>query len=363
MADFTVFRLTFRSPLRIGERGVGLEVTRPYVPADTLFSALCMAWRDFFSEQDMLNDILHRYTPQSSPGSAPFFLTSAFPYAGSVRFFPKPLAHLPQVTIADDSAKAYKRVRFVSETVFHKLLNAEAVHFDDGSCGNDGQVWLSCSGSTKNQPPDPLSLQSFWDAESNDYIFWRVNIRPRVTLDRVNSASMIWHIGGVHFRENAGLWFAVDFRTTDASFQNKFVSCLRLLGDTGLGSERGGGYGLFQFSHQLESLPSAANANSFLTLTPFCPKDTAELKSLTQGPAAYELITRRGWIGSPKGSTLRRKTIWMFSEGSVFSSSASQPPGTLVDVTPEMWKTGNVAADARHDVFRYGYGFPIGLRR
>ena len=45
MADFPTYRLAFRSPLHVGERGVGLEAAHVRVPADTLFSAICSVWR------------------------------------------------------------------------------------------------------------------------------------------------------------------------------------------------------------------------------------------------------------------------------------------------------------------------------
>jgi CRISPR/Cas system CSM-associated protein Csm4 (group 5 of RAMP superfamily) len=44
MQGTVVYTLRFRAPLHIGERGIGQEETRDYVPADTLFSALCTMW-------------------------------------------------------------------------------------------------------------------------------------------------------------------------------------------------------------------------------------------------------------------------------------------------------------------------------
>ena len=172
----------------------------------------------------------------------------------------------------------------------------------------------------------------------------------------LNSTSDIWHIGSVHFRDDCGLWFAVEFGE-HAHLRQKLEACLRLLGDTGLGGERGGGYGLFSWtSNPKETMPTAANANAFITLAPFCPRDEHELARLAGGAPSYEIITRRGWIASPDGSTLRRKTIWMFGEGAVFSDSGSPRPGVLIDVTPDIWEGGK-----KHSVYRYGYAFPIGF--
>jgi CRISPR-associated protein Csm4 len=365
MAQFMTYRLKFRSPVRIGERGVGLEATRPYIPADTLFSAICCAWRELYSDSDLIKEILDRFYPRSPMlGVEPFFLTSAFPYASSVRFFPKPLA-IKNLRIDENSVKAFRRIRFISEAILNKLITGEVITFGKKSYSNDGNVWLDLARSPNDAKTlEEQALSLFWEPDQNDYFFWRIMTRPRVTLDRIASSSMIWHIGSVHFKEECGLWFAVDFRTTaDAAFQQRFEACLRFLGDTGLGSERGGGFGLFKFCRSFENLPSAGQAKDFVTLAPFCPKNEQELEKLTADAPAYELITRRGWISSSEGSALRRKTIWMFSEGSVFSNPDLQYPGTMVDVTPDIWKEGAVPQIKRHDVFRYGYAFPIGIRR
>ena len=77
MANYTIYRLRFRSPLRVGERGVGLEVTRPYVPADTLFSAICSTWRELYGADSLVQEVLAKIAEK--PVEAPFFLSSAFP--------------------------------------------------------------------------------------------------------------------------------------------------------------------------------------------------------------------------------------------------------------------------------------------
>lgn len=74
---------------------------------------------------------------------------------------------------------------------------------------------------------------------------------------------------------------------------------------------------------------------------------------MTDEGAVYELITRRGWISSPEASNLRRRTIWMFKEGSVLSGQPEWGIGQLVNLKPD---------PSPHDVWRYGYAFPIGVK-
>jgi hypothetical protein len=100
-------------------------------------------------------------------------------------------------------------------------------------------------------------------------------------------------------------------------------------------------------------LPEVAAAAKFVTLSPLCPADAAQAARLTGLGAAYELLCRRGWICSPEGSHLRRKSVWMITEGSVLTGSVQSVAGRLVDVKPDMLQA--------HPVYRYGYAFAVGV--
>ena len=90
-----------------------MEETAISIPADTLFSAVCQTWRTFYGE-GYLTDFLARYETDE-----PFLLTSAFPFADDIRFFPKPLIDF-NINV-DDDRKKLKQVRYLSEDVFVKL--------------------------------------------------------------------------------------------------------------------------------------------------------------------------------------------------------------------------------------------------
>ena len=70
MAAFPTYHLAFRSPLHVGERGVGLETAQIHVPADTLFSAICSVWRAVYGVDGLLGDVLDWF---DETGSEPFF--------------------------------------------------------------------------------------------------------------------------------------------------------------------------------------------------------------------------------------------------------------------------------------------------
>ena len=320
MAKHVIYYLNFRSPLHLGRSGVGLEETEISIPADTLFSAICQTWRTFFGE-DVLTDFLAPYET-----GEPFLLTSAFPFAGDSRFFPKPLTDLD--VNSDDDRKKLKKVQYLSERRFRPIVNGESIIFDADHLINDGQLWMH-------------------DDDKCPRAVWKTDKRPRVTLDRQSSASEIWHLKAVKFEEGCGLWFAAKFDTEKT--QSQIETILRVLGDTGIGGERSAGYGSFDFHSKTEEIESDSGSNRFITLSPICPRDTDQLNMLLQGDVGYTLEERSGWIGSAEGSGLRRQQVWLFAEGSVLNGNGAGV-GRLVDLQP---------AACPHPVWRYAYAWPI----
>ena len=327
MSKHVTYYLNFRLPLHLGRRGVGLEETKISIPADTLFSAISQTWRTFYGEA-VLTDFLAQYDT-----GEPFLLTSAFPFAGNIRFFPKPLSDL-KVNGGDD-VKKLKRVRFLSERRFRQIVDGTLNALDDADLLkdkdliNDGQLWIH-------------------DDDKCPPTVWKTDKRPRVTLDRQSSASEIWHLKAVKFEENCGLWFDARFEAEET--QTQIETLLRILGDTGIGGERSAGYGAFDFHSKPAESESEQGTNQFVTLSPICPRDVNELDRLIQGDdVGYALEERSGWIGSSEGSGLRRQQVWMFAEGSVLSGDGAKV-GCLADLTPEV---------CPHPVWRYAYAWPI----
>lgn len=337
-----VYHLRFRSPLRIGERGVGLEATRTYIPADTLFSAVCSAWRLLYDTDSLQSELLH---PFSKAQTVPFLISSAFPFAGEVCFYPKPLGIRP--SNLNKSEKIFKRVRFVSKIVFQQMIEGSPPDFQERDCANGDLVWLTYD--------ERKSLNDCVDEATGKLLFWKTTVVPRVTLDRITNASQIWHMGMVQFVKGAGLWFAVRFLQDSEAIVNKFEACLRLLEDSGIGGERGAGLGLFRFESKDHNVPNNPSATRFMTLSPFCPASKDELQSLLGEQVSYDLILRRGWIDSPEGGNLRRKQLWMFGEGSVLTGNPQAAVGSLQDTKPD-------GIPDLHPVYRYGYAFPVGVK-
>lgn len=335
MGTYTVYRLTFKTQLHLGRTigpaqagSLGLENTETYIPADTLFSAICQMWATFYDTQN-LTTFLNRYTVEND--SLPFTLTSAFPFAQNIYLFPKPM-------IWTDRSKESKRIQFVSYDIFQDIVSGNPPQFDVAQLISGDKVWMSAE-----------EIKQLKTSDEEDFNVWTTNTRPRVTLGSRNSGSEIWHVQTVQFNTDCGLWFAAKFDCEET--QQKIETLLRVLGDCGIGGERNAGYGQFDFQKDTIDIPTAQAGDRFVTLSPICPKSSVQLEQMLLGDIAYLLNPSTGWITDP-GSTSSRKRINLFAEGSVLHAT-DNPVGRLVDLQPDGFS---------HPVYRYGYAWQVGIK-
>ncbi len=345
--ETTVYRLTFKTQLHLGRAtgaaqtgSLGLEKTETYISADTLFSAICQTWATFYNTAS-LTEFLNPYTAES--GSLPITLTSAFPFADQVYFFPKPLMHNYRPGDEESAdhpslAKKRKRVQYVSNDIFQGIITGTSPPFAKQNLINSEDIWVSTD--EKHQLNKVMN-----DAP----IVWEKKTRPRVSIDRQTDESSIWHVETVQFNKKCGLWFAAKY-DSDAT-KHKIETLLRVLGDCGIGGERNAGYGQFAFEPATNfQLPATEGNDQFVTLSPICPKSEAQLSQLRIGRTAYTLTPITGWV-STTGSNDFRQHIHMFAEGSILNT-CDESIGRLVDLKPK---------DYPHPVYRYGYAWQIGI--
>ncbi|MGH3147130.1 MAG: type III-A CRISPR-associated RAMP protein Csm4 [Rubrobacter sp.] len=300
-------KMHLRAPLHVGSSTVGEEDTHDYVPSDTLFSAICHAYLDL-SGVGALESLLDRF----SEGEPPFLVSSAFPFAGETLFLPAPrIAPPPRAEEQVRGAKKrLKETAWLSLEDFSRVLRGEDV-----------------------------------SEEERAALLPRKELLPRVALDRATSSSAIYHVRRAVFPEGGGLWAILDIR--DESLTEALIASLCLLGDSGLGGERTMGCG--QFEPTFGELPVGLSAlldgtPPYVSLSRVCPEPDA-----VGAADRYALVESRGWMSSPTGVQRKRKSVWLFAEGSSF---AERVRGRLVDVTPQQ--------DPGHRVFRYGLGVYAG---
>ncbi len=321
-----------RGAFHLGERGVGYEETSEMVHADTLFGALCSAWSLLYGDEAVLKDLLPDGSPDWCP---PLLLSSAFPRAGLVRFYPKPLLPPP-----DGDIRRWKDVEWVSEVVFCTWLGGGPLPrclFTHG-----GEVALTES--------ERDTLVGHLPGRDPEMPFWKVVRVPRVTLDAASNASELWHFGRLHFAPECGLHLWVGLRR----LEDRFWTALRVLGDVGLGGDRSAGHGLFTVGHSPEEPPWPPSGQRFVTLSPVYPRKD-EVAALLADGCAYRLVTRTGWIGAALTMPYRRRAVRLIAEGSVLTGASDAMWGSLVDVTPDG------VPDLPHRVYRWAYAFPVGV--
>jgi len=346
-----VYPLRPRAPFHFGVRGVGVEATALTARSDTLFSALCITLRELCDHAELERFVSQFPTRKDPNRDPPLLLSAGLPYAGDLRFYPRPL--LPVPGLEDDPAeqKHQKKITLVSETIFRAWVSGGDVlqHYDRPDRRNllhGERVWVTADERV-------VLTDRFLDEDTGQVRMWAVGDVPRVTVDRVSSGSSVYQAGRVRFAPGAGLYLLVVWRGD--GWRDRFWDVLQVLGDAGIGGERSSGYGLFTpLEPQPVDLPDLGGADRWVTLSSCWPLPGQE--GILGPGAAYRLENRRGWMDSPEGRNLRRKSVHMLEPGSVLRALTGQAVyGGLANVTPKIF-------DA-HKVWRYGLALPVGYDR
>jgi len=383
MLHVNIYHLIPEGPFHVGQRGVGLEETGVHLPSDTLFAAMVAAYAEAGYPPA---DLTQPFETAPARGKPPFLLTSALPRAGQVRFYPAlPLSWLnlsgPR---RDQRLKELKRIQFVSETIFQKIINGELLDeylppadenniadSDKGVYLQGRSLWLTdkeIANLPETMRQHPVTKQMMkgkplYRALRHQAV-WETGKTPRVTVDRLRNASNIFYIGRLVFSPDCGWWFGLSWQMDAPPLQQAVKLALALLSDTGLGGERAAGYGRFAYQ-QIDSItwPKPAAGDYFVTLSRYHP-GPEELPAALQGAeTAYKLVTVAGWLNSNQADgqskAQRRRRLWLLAEGSIVAATGNGPWGDLTDVRPKYESTG---LEFTHAIWRYGFAFPVALK-
>lgn len=394
MPTLEVIRLSFPGGLHLGTHSVTLEASSVCIPSDTLFAALVDVYRRSGGDpDDWVRPFPHTQFIQvgakpkedrwqHTDAAAPFLLTSAFPYAGDVCFFPKPVAlgqwFDPQRL--KEQRKGLDRIQYVSLGILRLMLQGERL--DDWLFPDD----------PRQEPDKGMDLQNktFWltveeckrlpqsmrydrrcrreiplRALRQQDVFETVQV-PRVRVSRLTAASEIFHAGRVHFAPGCGLWFGIQWRTADArlgqtTFRETLEHLLNVLGEDGLGGERTTGYGAFRWQRAAEplQLPDPEPDMPALLLSRYHPR-AAELPDVLTRARAYALTAVGGWLRTWDAAAQRRRRLWLVSEGSIVNTIGQTAWGDVIDVRPVYRGSGTLGVD--HPVWRYGLALAVGMQ-
>jgi CRISPR-associated protein Csm4 len=345
-----IYPLRPRAPFHFGVRGVGIEATSLTARSDMLFSALCITLRELHGRVELerfLDEFPTRAHPEREP---PMLLSAGLPYAGDIRFYPRPLLPVPGLEHDPTEQKYQKKIAFVSEVVFQAWVGGRDVlqHYDRRRRQNllhGGQIWVTAE--------ERAVLSDRFLDDDAQVRMWTVGDVPRVTVDRATSSSSVYQAGQVRFAPGAGIYLLIAWR--DEGWRDRFWDMLQVLGDTGIGGERSSGHGMFTpLEPQSVDLPGMTGASRWMALSSCWPLPGQE--GLLGPGAAYRLENRRGWMDSPEGRNLRRKSVRMLEPGSILRSLPEHDVyGGLANVTPDIFNA--------HTVWRYGLGLPVDYDR
>lgn len=335
-----------------GEQGLGQEEARVAWPSDSLFAAL-------IARLALLQgtDAVQRWMRPFLDGAPPFLLSSLFPFAGEVRFFPVPMGALRpdgQPLPEGVRPKELKKVQFVSYGVYCRLLEGRSLasQYPDVKELHRGKIWI-LTDEVKQLPKDLRR-----DEEAK---IWSVEKRPRVTVGRAPEASTLFHVGAMHYAKDCGLWFGVQWLKDEAALKDLFALLLADLGEAGLGAERSVGYGKAKIESEQEPLDLPdPSGGLWTTLSRYLPRPE-EITALQDERAAYRIEALSGWLDSPHKRGQRRRNLNLLAEGATLATlpGLSAPFGCVEDVHPR-YPTAPDENPVGHSVYRAGLALAVG---
>lgn len=344
MSQCKLFRLNFeRNPVHFGELGIGMEETSDRIHSDTLFSAWVSAYARLFGK-DAVEELLKQFQTETEP---PFRLSSTFIYrelnGKTIYYLPRPLKR-PMNYPEDDFefAKEYKKLNYLPLKIWQCWYQGEG-------WTNSDKEELKAKAKKQENLNDKLKKAGTFDY--GEAI--KKGKVPKIAVDRITRATNIYYTNFGYFEKNSGLYFLVKF--SNPEFENIFLSVLNFLGDEGIGGERSSGAGQFNVEKPNELTADwnqviNFNEGNFNSLISLFWEESLSNNCLEN--SSYELLRRGGWISaSPSGSQRRRKSVQMFTEGSVFPV---KPIGKLANVTPDGFTT--------HHVYRSGISLSLPIK-
>jgi len=347
-----IVHLYFKNALHIGaaNSGVGIEATQDFIHSDTLWAAIANHWAILgkagdISFEEFLDGFRTKKGNKIYSKEEPLFrISSAFPLADNDRTYwlPKPLSVPMAFSKSNTEDREYqlneygkkvKQEKFIPLKVFKEWIGFEKNASDVGEAERRGI--------------------------SSD------QMRPHAAIDRISMQAQLFHSGITYFdkfEERVGLYFLVQ---CDKETKESLEEIFKVIYETGaIGGNRNIGLGalaekpFFQEATAFAELFETENSNAYCLLSLFCPSKS-EMPS-EETAVAYNPVLRKGWTGSlSTGIQRKRKTVYMFSEGSVFQNK-NKLNGCLTDVTPD--KTIAPEWNGLHDVYRYGYALSIPIK-
>ncbi len=230
------------------------------------------------------------------------------------------------------SRKKLKRVKFIEREIWLKLIHGEHVIID------------------KHQLQDEfITLADTLGTHSKSVVSQRVSV-PRGEQGNADPFFFEWKF----FDPRGGLFCLLK---CDDDLFDEIFELFKLLGESGLGTDKNIGGGKFEVDMAKFDLPEINDATHKMLLSSYIPTED-ELDNIDLTQSKYNLILRGGFMaGSSEVNFrhLRKNSVYMFTVGSVFNCQ-SELTGKTVDLRPD-WNNPKM-----HPVYRSGLAFSIPVK-
>lgn len=322
---YKVVKLLFRSPFHIHRSKGDYDTSEEMLHSDTISSALAaMGYRlyDSFDGLDFLNNIT---------------ISSAFPFYEKQYFLPKPMMRIPikidgySKEESSAEAKKLKKLKYIEKSIFEKIIH------------NDEDILV---------PPGMFCLDGKYLTYDPIKKFIDTSTQQRVRVPTDGGDAIPYYVERIYFNQKdttSGLYFFV--QAEDRYFQT-FIELLHLLGEEGIGTDRAVGNG--HFNIELDKVEIELPDSSYrLNLSLYWPKQE-EVKGGILKNSSYNIVKRGGFIAGydkEEFRHLRKNSVFMFTEGSVFTSEDLK--GNVGDLRPS-WDDPTLGS-----VYRSGRSFSI----
>ncbi|WP_372775254.1 type III-A CRISPR-associated RAMP protein Csm4 [Mangrovibacterium sp.] len=326
MAEHKIVKLKFVSPLHLGHgQGDAYDTGQKLLHSDTISGAIASVYCSMFSPRELL------------PFMKKYRLSSAFPYAGGSVFLPRPLAKIPlRFSDLDDyrQLKKLKKIEYIDYNLWQRIVSGEPVISSKYCLSADGRFLFSS--------PDLVQK------------VYRDELQQRVFVPRTGEDAMPYYFERRFFAANCGLYFFLD--TESPEVEAKVLYLLQVLGMQGFGTDKSIGNGQFEATLSSVNLNIEKQSHAHMLISLACPEQN-EISADLLEKSSYQLAKRGGFVagtGDNRFRHLRKRSIYMFTEGSVFIGKT--PSGKIENLRPE-WNDVDL-----HPVYRDGRSFSLPLK-
>lgn len=336
-----IFRLNFTSGIHLSRGKEGnYDQTQVRIHSDKLKSAIFVAALQLYGEDEINKEFLEA-----------FQISSAFPYLRKseeiLYFLPKPKVRIKDSLMISNlqerrKKKFLKKIEYIEWKLLHKMLVKQEV------------AQLSW---------ENVSAKQKFICESHDLsekTIYTTSLQQHVKVSRDLSVDNTpFTIDKIYFSKDAGLYFILNVASNNEVILKKVEAAVHLLSDSGLGTDKNTGGGTFTFEKD-DKPPTweTGDTNGQLNISLYCPKKN-ELSDIQENTLySYALTKRGGYIANPsdlRHLTIRKKSIYMFEEGSIFPFDESRI-GKIEDLRPllKQPEDGNGPKPVGHPIYRDG---------